>query len=429
MTGTAPATPLMTERRVSLIGALLVAVGPVSMALYTPAMTELVRAFGSTDAVIKLTLTLYFGGFAFAQLIAGPLSDALGRRPITIAFMGIYCLGSIAALFAPTVEVLMAARFVQGIGASAGIAISRALVRDLFTDEQSSRIMNLIGIILALGPALAPTIGGLMLPILGWRSIFVLMALIGFGVIAVAVFAMKETVVADRSRLNFRALGQSYAMLLTNRHFLTTATVMGGALGALYAQATFLPFILMGAVGLGAAQFGVGMLLQSGSFFVGSLVVRSLMQRMKSDDLVPIGLGFIALGSVGMVSSLIWTPSFLGVMIPVGIYAFGIAFVMPAMSTAALAPFGRNAGAAASMLGFFQMGSGLLMGSLGAAMGDAVIAMAILIPIMGAAACVAYVLYRRMPETAALTRPEPARATGSGTPIVPCPAPVTAPDP
>lgn len=113
----------MSERRVSLIGALLAAIGPVSMALYTPAMPEIVAVFHTTPSLVKLTLTLYFGGFACAQLIAGPLSDALGRRPVTFAFMAIYCLASVVALMAPTVHVLMAARFVKGVGASARIAI------------------------------------------------------------------------------------------------------------------------------------------------------------------------------------------------------------------------------------------------------------------------------------------------------------------
>lgn len=406
------ATPIMSERRVSIIGALLVAIGPVSMALYTPAMTELVRAFGSTESVIKLTLTLYFAGFACAQLIAGPLSDALGRRPVTIAFMAIYCVASVVAVLAPTVEVLMGARFVQGIGASVGVAISRALVRDLFTDEQSSRIMNLIGIILALGPALAPTIGGLMLPILGWRSIFILMALLGLGVIWIVVFAMKETVIPDRSRLNLPALGRTYRMLLTNPHFLGASLVMGGALGALYAQATFLPFILMDDVGLSPAQFGLSMLAQSGSFFFASLLVRRLMKIYGAIRLVGPGLIAIALGSLGTLTLLIWPPSFLHVMIPVAIYSFGIAFVMPAMSTAALAPFGKAAGVAASMMGFIQMGTGLVMGTLGALMGDALLAMAILIPFLGAMACAAFLGYRRLGPAVPTALPETA-ATGA----------------
>lgn len=417
-------TPIMSERRVSLIGALLVAIGPVSMALYTPAMTELVRVFDTTESAIKLTLTLYFGGFACAQLIAGPLSDALGRRPITIAFMALYCVASVAATLSPTVEVLMGARFLQGIGASAGIAISRALVRDLFTDDRSSRIMNLIGIILALGPALAPTIGGLMLPFFGWQSIFLLMTVIGFLVIWVALFSMKETVTADPSRLNFKALGRTYKALLSNPQFLSAALVMGGALGALYAQATFLPFILMDEVGLTPAQFGASMLAQSGSFFTASLLVRQLMGRFSADRLVGPGLVFVALGSLGTLTLLLWPPSFLHVMVPVATYSFGIAFVMPAMSTAALAPFGRAAGAAASMLGFIQMGSGLLVGSLGALMGNALLAMATLIPMMGAVACVSFLVYRKIQPTP--VTPAETRATCG--PKVTAPSPVSAPE-
>ncbi|MBQ0767570.1 MAG: multidrug effflux MFS transporter [Sulfitobacter litoralis] len=419
-------SPIMSERRVSMIGALLVAIGPVSMALYTPAMTELVRVFETTESAIKLTLTLYFGGFACAQLIAGPLSDALGRRPITIAFMALYCVASVAATLSPTVEVLMGARFLQGIGASAGIAISRALVRDLFTDDQSSRIMNLIGIILALGPALAPTIGGLMLPLFGWQSIFLLMTLIGFLVIWVALFSMKETVTADPSRLNFKALGRTYKSLLGNPQFMTAALVMGGALGALYAQATFLPFILMDEVGLTPAQFGASMLAQSGSFFAASLLVRQLMGRFSANRLVGPGLVFVALGSLGTLTLLLWPPSFLHVMVPVATYSFGIAFVMPAMSTAALAPFGRSAGAAASMLGFIQMGSGLLVGSIGAMMGNALLAMAILIPMMGAMACISFLIYRKLQPPASPTGPAATRATCG--PKVAAQAPVTAPE-
>ncbi|NOR32304.1 MAG: Bcr/CflA family efflux MFS transporter [Sulfitobacter sp.] len=418
--------PIMTERRVSIIGAMLVAIGPVSMALYTPAMTELVRHFGSTESVIKLTLTLYFGGFACAQLVAGPLSDALGRRPVTIAFMALYCVASLAAMLSPSVEVLMGARFVQGIGASVGVAISRALVRDLFTDDQSSRIMNLIGIILALGPALAPTIGGLMLPLFGWRSIFLLMTVFGAGIIAVVIFALKETVVADRSLLNFPALGRTYKMLLTNKHFISASLVMGGALGAVYAQATFLPFILMNEVGLSPAQFGASMLAQSGSFFTASLICRTLMKRYGANALVAPGLVFIALGSMGTLTLLMWSPSFLHVMIPVAVYSFGIAFVMPAMSTAALAPFGRAAGAAASMLGFIQMGSGLLMGSLGALMGDAVVAMGTLIPIMGIVACIAFAWYHRLGP--AVAKPLPDQSPAQCGPLAAQSSPVTAPD-
>ncbi|SFE76703.1 MFS transporter, DHA1 family, bicyclomycin/chloramphenicol resistance protein [Sulfitobacter brevis] len=413
------AKPIMSERRVSLLGALLVAVGPVSMALYTPAMTELVTAFGSTDSVVKLTLTLYFGGFAFAQLVAGPLSDVLGRRPVTIAFMALYCAGSLLALFAPTMTVLILARFIQGVGASVGVATSRALVRDLFTRDQSSRIMNLIGIVLALGPAFAPTLGGLILWVFGWRSLFVVMLAIGLGVIATVYFCMAETVVADRKRLNFKTLAGSYRNVLGNAHFVTASGVIAGALGAIYAQATFLPFILMNDLGLSPQQFGLAMLAQSGSFFVASLVARQLIARIGADRLVAPGLVFILAGSAGTATLLLWPPSFLHVMVPVAIYACGIALVMPAMSTAALAPFTRTAGAAAALMGFFQMGAGLLMGSLGALLGDTLVAMGIFIPLMGVAACLSYLIHLRVREVA----PDAATPDGAQAPAAKLPTP------
>src|SRR5690606_36087650 len=129
----AEARPVMSERRASLICALIVMIGPISMALYTPAMPRLVEAFGTTEAMVKLTLSLYFAGFAVTQIVCGPLSDGFGRKPVTFAFMAIYLVASIAAVFAPTIEVLIAARFFQGVGAAVGTTVSRALVRDLFT--------------------------------------------------------------------------------------------------------------------------------------------------------------------------------------------------------------------------------------------------------------------------------------------------------
>src|SRR6185312_10235138 len=157
----------MTERRATIIGAMLVALGAISMSLYTPAMPTLVTAFGTSIATIKLSLTLYFAGFACAQLVAGPLSDAFGRRPVALGFLAIYVVASLVAMAAPDVGWLLGGRLFQGIGASAGIAISRAIVRDRFGGQQSSRIMNAIGISMAVGPALSPTVGGLILASLG----------------------------------------------------------------------------------------------------------------------------------------------------------------------------------------------------------------------------------------------------------------------
>ncbi|WP_370638358.1 multidrug effflux MFS transporter [Aurantimonas sp. VKM B-3413] len=396
----------MSERRTGLVGGCLVAIGSVSMSLYTPAMPALVEEFGTSEALIKLTLSVYFAGFAFTQLVCGPVSDALGRRATTLGFMTLYLAGSLLALIAPTVEVLIAARLLQGVGASVGVATSRAIVRDQFSGEASSRIMNTIGLILAIGPAVSPTIGGITLDLAGAQAIFAVMLFFGFVVVGMTLFVMRETTTPDISRIRPRAILDAYRTLAGNRHFLATGLTIGGSVGALYTMATILPFVLIGEAGMTPTEFGIGMLAQTGSYFVGSLLVRALMPRTGAYPLVPAGLGFVGAGSVGLLVSIALLPvSYLSIMIPVGSFAFGIAFVMPAMTTAALAPFPKMAGAAAAMMGFIQMGSGLAGSAACAAIGDPVMATQIVVPALGLIAISAYLVYRTHPH---LAEPEPA---------------------
>ncbi len=398
--GSRPAS-LMSERRVSIIGAVLATLGPVSLSLFTPAMPEIVHAFDTTPAAVKMTLSLYFAGFAFAQLICGPLSDGFGRKPVTFAFLVLYLAASVMALLAPNIEVLIAARFLQGFGAAVGVAVSRAVVRDLFTGETSARVMNLIGMILAVGPAMAPTLGGLMMEAAGWHAIFLLMVGMGLGTIVLVHVSMAETVVRDTSRIRPGALFGSYATLLTTPYFVLCGVMLGGAVGALYTQATVLPFILMEKVGLTATQFGVSMLMQTGSYFAGSVATRLLIGRVGAVRLIPVGLGCIALGNLLLAMLLASAPpSLLSVMGPIGLAAFGIAFIVPGLTTASLAAFPRIAGAASAMGGFFQMGGGMLGGSVCALFGEPVAALAIVVPAMGFAALVSWFVWQRLPEPA-----------------------------
>jgi DHA1 family bicyclomycin/chloramphenicol resistance-like MFS transporter len=369
------------------------------MALYTPAMPELVRAFGTTEAAVKMSLSLYFGGFAFAQLVCGPLSDGFGRRPVTVAFMIIYTFASFIALAAPNIETLIAARLAQGIGAAAGIAISRALVRDLFVGEQSARVMNLIGIILAIGPAISPTIGGLILEFFGWHEVFSAMAGFGMAVAATAIFAMRETVERDLSRIRPKALIHSYGVLLSSRQFMTAALTNAGAPGAIYALATMLPFVLMERAGLTPRQFGFAMLMQSLSFLGGSWIMRLCMRRFKADQMTPVGLGMIAMASLALaVGMRISEPGLLNVMLPVALYAGGMGFVISPMTTAALAPFPKSAGAASALFGFLQMSAGLVGGTVAAYMGDPVLAIGVVIPALGLMSIISWMVWRSLPE-------------------------------
>jgi len=382
----------MTTRRTAILGALLMAIGPISMAIYTPAMPELVKAFGTTEAAIKISLALYFAGFALAQLVSGPASDAFGRKVASLVFLSIYLVGGLIAVFAPSVEFLLAARLIQGIGVSVGMTVARAIVRDQFIGSEASSILNLIGIMLAIGPAIGPTMGGLSLAAFGWHSVFWLM--VGFGVISVVavVFFLRETTVPDRKLIRPGNLVRAYAELLRNKRFLFAALIMAGSVGALYAQATMLSFILINEVGLTPTGFGLSMLMQSGAYFSGSVALRFLVKILGDRHSAILGLCCSGIGGTLMILSVfLLEPSFITIMGPVAVATFGIALITPYIVTAAMAPFPHIAGSASAMMGFIQMSSGFIAGVVASLIGSPLLAFGTVIPFMEFMAIAGYI--------------------------------------
>ncbi|AJY45644.1 multidrug effflux MFS transporter [Martelella endophytica] len=393
---------LMSEGRTSLLGAALSMLGPFSLSLYTPAMPALTAAFGTTDAAIKASLSVFFGGFAFAMLVTGPLADAFGRRRTVVGFLAIYVVGSFLATFADDVPMLLAGRLIQGIGASVGLTVGRAIVRDQFIGEPAARIMNMIGIMLAVGPAIAPTFGGLILHFIGWKAIFFTMIAFGLGLGGLVLLLMPETGHPDPRKARPLPLAKAYWRLLGSPHFMAASLVIAASVGTLYALASILPFVLINIAGLTPSQFGMGMLMQTGLYFSGSVTFRFALRRFTSRAMVGAGLVFIALGATALaISTEVLPISYLSVMLPVGLFAFGIAFVMPYVTNAALLPFPDIAGSASAMMGFMQMGSGLVTGMIAAALGSPVLALQVVVPAMGAIAVICYIWLRfadRLPE-------------------------------
>ncbi len=378
------AAPLMSARRTSMIGAALVAIGPISMALYTPAMPALVEAFGTTSAAIKLTLTTYFFGFAIAQLICGPLIDAFGRKRISLLFLTLYLASSALATFAPDVSLMIFARALQGIGAAVGIAVSRAIVRDQFTGQASAQIMNTVAMMLALGPAVSPTIGGIVLELAGWRAVFWCMIVYGAALMLVVVLFQRETNPNPGTHhLNPRRLAANYLMLMSDPRFLRPALLVGFGLGTLYAFASVLPFVLIYDVGLSPSEFGLAMVLQSGSFIAGTIVTARLLRHFEAGRLVPYSLVLFAVSSVAMCAiTLTQDLSVVSVMGPVMIFAVALALCLPACMTDSMAPFPHIAGAVSSLTGFLQFGGGILGSLLVALAGDPILGLTYGLPAM-----------------------------------------------
>ncbi len=394
--------PLMSEMRVAVIAAVLVTIGPVSLAMYTPAMPALVEAFGTTETLVKATITVFFFGFAFSQLICGPLSDAYGRRPVAIGFFAAYLAGSLVAVTSTSMEWLIAGRLLQGIGCASGIAISRAIVRDQYVGQASARIMNLVGTMLAIAPAISPTLGGMVLSIVDWRGIFAIMCVYGVVLMGMLAFFVPETNRSkDPSRVRLSGMMRSYGELLSSRSFMRAGLVIGGVLGGIYTLAALAPFVLIDTVGLSPVQFGLAMLMQTGAFMAGTLVAGRLLKRMNAMRLIFPGLLLVLCGAAGLGFGLrMFQPSVVTVMGPVALWALGVALVMPGCTTSALSGFPHIAGAASALTGFMQIGGGMCGTFMALMFPSPLSALMSLLPLMGLAAVAAHILLR--PKTAAL---------------------------
>ncbi len=387
-------TKTLSARRIALVGGLMVALGPVGIVLYTPALPAMAESFGSTEAAAKLTMTAFFVGLAVAQLVAGPLSDAFGRRPVTLGFLGLYVVASLACAFAPTMEALIAARFVQGFGAAPGLAVSRAIVRDGFTGEAAARLYNLIGMMLAVAPTVSPGIGAVALTLFGWNAVFGVM--VGYGLLLLALFFFlipESNRAPDRRAVDPRRLLPAWRTVLGSAAFLRPSILMAIAVGGLHTASAIIPFLLIGAVGLGPFGFALAMLVQSGAYILSTVLVHRLLVRFPARPLMHAGVGAVALAAcLALLTPLTGTVSVAGTMAPVAIWMLGIALVMPGATGAAMAPFPSIAGSASALLGFFQLTGGILGSAASAFFADPADAFGAVLPAMAGIALLALLI-------------------------------------
>jgi DHA1 family bicyclomycin/chloramphenicol resistance-like MFS transporter len=386
----------MSEVRTAIVCALFVAIGPLSLALYTPALPALVAVFGTTAAAMKLTITVYFCGFAFSLLICGPLSDAFGRRPIVLSFFLIYLVGSLIASLSLSIQLLMVGRALQGVGAAAGVVASRALVRDQFTGDAAVRIMSLIGLMVGIAPAVSPTIGGLLLSTVGWHAIFLVM--VGYGALLVAIaFWVGETHrTPDPLLIRPDRVLATYRRLLAHREFLWAGSLTGLCQGGFYTMPALMPFVLIQNVGLTPVEYGGAMLGQTGSYMLGATIANRLLRRFGSLRLLNVGVVIIVIAGTALAVGLrIGPPTLATVWTPAALWVFGLAFIMPGSTAAALAPFATVAGSASALLGFMQFGGGLLGSGIAALLFPTPLAaLATLVPLMGLLAAIVHLALR-----------------------------------
>jgi len=357
--------------RTAAISAALVALSPLTLAMYGPSMPAMVAAFDTTQGRVQLTLTVYLVAFALAQLVYGPLADRFGRRAVALGGLLLYLAGCLVAYFAGSIEMMLAARILEGVGACGGSASSRAFVRDLYRDAAAARVFSLVGLALALAPAFGAVAAGYLQQEHGWQAIFVLLGAVAALLLLFIWSAMPETL-APPERIAIRAATMlpAYGRVLIERGFLGPALLLALAGAGTYYYVAVAPFVLIQQLGVEPARFGRLMLLLMAAYLAASGLSALLVGRIGPAGVVWLGVAAGLLASLLLFLGLQFGAA--GIEAVVGclmLWMAGIALITPGVTMAALAPFDRHRGSAAAILGFLQMlGSGL--GSLVAALAE-----------------------------------------------------------
>ena len=344
--------------------AVLISIGPLSTDMYLPSLPWIARDLGASDAGTQLTLSLFLVGFAIGQIVYGPLSDTFGRKPVLLNGLGLFLIATLACAISRSVELLIAARFCQAVGACAAVVLARAIVRDLFEAERAARTLSFMSALMGAVPAVAPILGAVLQTTFGWRANFAAVAMIGGMIFLFVVFCLPETLKArPTGPLTFRSLFGSFATLIRNLDYRRYVYVTGFSYGGLFAFISGSSFVFQNHYALSAKAFGFIFATAVIGYICGTLLGARLTTRHGIDHTLRVGAAALAVGGVTMLALVGLAPkSFWQVLGPMIVYMAGVGLTMPQSMAGALTPFPERAGAASSLLGFVQMTFGAVVG-------------------------------------------------------------------
>lgn len=362
----APTRPALPRLRLILVLGSVTALGPLSVDLYLPAFPAIAAEFDASQSAVQLTLTGCLVGLAFGQLVAGPLSDRVGRRrPLLAGALG-YALASVLCAVAPSVELLLGLRFVQGLAGAATMVVARAVVRDLATGAAASRLFSVLMLVTGLAPVLAPAIGGQLLTLTDWRGLFVALAVFGSLLLATVAVALPETLPPQlRNGSGVRMVLGTYRSLLADRVFLGYALGGGLAFAGMFAYISGSPFVFQGVYELTPQLYGVLFGLNAIGLVTATQINGLIVGRVAPRRLLLTGVIGSSTGGVLLLAAALARPaSVVWLVLPLFLVVSFIGFVMPNSTALALADHPRAAGTASALLGAFQFVIGAVTGPL-----------------------------------------------------------------
>lgn len=361
---------------VLVLGA-LIALGPLTIDMYLPALPTIARELQTTTAAAQLTLTGTLLGLALGQLVVGPLSDSLGRRRPLLVGTAVHLVASLGCVVAPTVEVLGLLRVLQGVGAAAAAVVALAVVRDLFAGRAAATVLSRLMLVMGVAPVLAPTLGGALLTATSWRGVFVVLAVLAAALLVLGALALPETLPPTARRAaGARSVGRAYAGLLRDSSFVALVAVAGLGMSALFAYVAGSSFVFQDSYGLDQQQFAIVFGLGAVALIGASQANVRLLARWSPQQTT---LGALVVGSVAGLGLLAVAASGLGglpaLLVGLWVVLGSIGFVLPNAPAMALSKHGESAGTAAALLGAVQFGLGALVSPVVGLLGNDALAM------------------------------------------------------
>jgi DHA1 family bicyclomycin/chloramphenicol resistance-like MFS transporter len=356
----APAAPsqpaLMAPARLAALLAALAMIGPFSVDTYLPAFPEMQRSLGATVIAVQQSLTVYMLSFAVMILWHGALSDALGRRNVILIFLAIFAVASLGCAAAHTIEYLVAFRVLQGASAGAGVVVGRAMIRDAYSGPRAERLLSLVTMIFAIGPAIAPVLGGWIVTALDWRSIFLFLFAYSAILLWICWNLLPETLpAAARTPLKAKALASSYRKVLGTLRFHFYSGTIAFNFAGLFLYVAAAPTFLIEHLHLSSRQFAWQFLPSVAGIFVGALATNRLAGRIRIG--AQVRFGFVLLfGAAGanLTYHLLHAPAIPWSVAPLFFYCIGMGMTAPGITLLVLDLYPDVRGVVASCQSFTQ---------------------------------------------------------------------------
>lgn len=352
--------------RAALILGLLSAIGPFAIDMYLPALPAIGQALGAPIGAVQGSLMAFFVALGVGQLIYGPASDMLGRKPPLYFGLGLFALGSVGCALAPDIQTLIVMRFFQGLGACACTVVPRAIVRDLYTGHEALRLMSTLMLVFSVSPILAPLAGSLLTEALGWRSAFWFMLGAGLvGLVLIGLYVTETRPAGARQQSNWAQSFQGYLTLLRDRHFLGLVFIGAFGIASFFAYLANSSFVLIEHYGLSPRQYSVVFAANAASFIGMSQLTSRLSRRYGMKPMVRLAAhgyaGIMALPLLLFLAGVDALPVLL-VLLFVG-YGF-LGLIIPTSAILALEDHGAMAGTASALMGTLQFATGAVVMAL-----------------------------------------------------------------